>query len=162
MSVLPILFNPPAFRQRSGGGRATCPPSNMGSFAALAQVLVRRYGPQGTLWSERPFVPRNPVRAWQIWNEPNLPVYWCGKPNARQYVAMLRRVGRAINQVDRHAEIVTAGLPKSTLRGAVPLDRYLDQMYNAKAASAFDTLAINSYARDERSLGACFPRSARG
>jgi hypothetical protein len=37
---------------------------------------------------------------------------------------MLRVVGRAIKRVDRRAEIVTAGLPPSKLRSAVPLDRY--------------------------------------
>ena len=76
---------------------------------------MRRYGPNGTLWAERPDVPKLPIRSWQIWNEPNLRLYWCGKPNAKQYVAMLRTVGTAIKQVDRGAHIVTAGLPDSKL-----------------------------------------------
>ena len=76
---------------------------------------MRRYGPNGTLWAERPEVPRLPIRSWQIWNEPNLGPYWCGKANAKQYVAMLRAVGTAIKQVDRGAQIVTAGLPDSKL-----------------------------------------------
>ena len=60
-------------------------------------------------------MPRLPIRSWQIWNEPNLGPYWCGKANAKQYVAMLRAVGTAIKQVDRGAHIVTAGLPDSKL-----------------------------------------------
>ena len=61
---------------------------------------------------------------------------------------MLRTVGRAIEEVEPGAEIVTAGLPPSKLRTAVPLERYIKQMYAAGAARYFDTLAINAYAKD--------------
>ena len=33
-------------------------------------------GPQGSLWAEHPEVAARPIRAWQIWNEPNLTRYW--------------------------------------------------------------------------------------
>jgi hypothetical protein len=153
IAILPILFDTPEFHAGRSSDRASCPPGNNASLAAYAQALVRRYGPGGTLWAERPDIPRLPIRSWQIWNEPNLRVYWCEKPNARQYVAMLRTVGTAIKQVDPGARIVTAGLPDSKLKGTVPLRRFIDQMYRAKAARYFDSLAINSYARDDRQLG---------
>jgi polysaccharide biosynthesis protein PslG len=149
--ILPVLFNPPSFL-RPGHRRATCPPRGNGAFASFAQALVRRYGPGGSLWRERPDLPPKPIEAWQIWNEPNLPVYWCGRPNAKAYVAMLRSVGRAIEQVDRRAHILTAGLPASRLRGSVPLERYVRSMYRAGARQAFDSLAINPYATDHRQM----------
>jgi len=150
--ILPVLFNPPSFR-RPSHPHATCPPRSNRDFAQFAQVLVRRYGPSGTLWPERPDVPRKPIEAWQIWNEPNLRQYWCGRrPNSRRYVAMQRAVGRAIKQVDRGAHILTAGLPASRLRGAVPLERYLRGMYRAGARKTFDSLAINPYAKDHRQM----------
>jgi polysaccharide biosynthesis protein PslG len=149
--IMPVLFNPPSFR-RPSRGRATCPPRSNRDFAAFAQVLVRRYGRSGSLWPTRPDVPRLPIQAWQIWNEPNLPVYWCGRPNARRYVAMQRAVARAIKQVDRGAHILTAGLPASRLSGAVPLERYLRSMYRAGARRTFDSLAINPYAKDHRHM----------
>ena len=65
---------------------------------------------------------------------------------------MLKTVGRAIKEVEPGAEIVTAGLPPSKLRDAVPLDRYLKQIYAAGAARYFDTLAINAYAKDAEEL----------
>ena len=153
IGILPVLFNPPAFHRAGSSGRATCPPSDNVAFARFAQTLVRRYGPDGTLWAERPAVPKHPIRSWQIWNEPNLAIYWCNRTSAKGYVAMLRRVGRAIEAIDRGAEIVTAGLPPSQLKSAVPLDRFLRQMYRAGGRKAFDTLAINSYAKDRRELG---------
>jgi hypothetical protein len=153
ITILPILFDTPAFHAGRSNGRAACPPRSNATLAAFAQALVRRYGPGGTLWTERPDIAPLPIRSWQIWNEPNLRVYWCNKPNAKQYVAMLRTVGTAIKQVDRGAQIVTAGLPDSKLSGTVPLRRFIDQMYKARAAKYFDSLAINSYARDDRELG---------
>jgi hypothetical protein len=152
--VLPILFNPPGFHGGRPNSRPTCPPRSNATFAAFARALVRRYGPRGTLWRARPNVRKLPITAWQIWNEPNLGMfYWCGKANARRYVAMLRKVGKAIKKIDRRAEIVTAGLPNSKLSGAIPLTRFIRQMYRAGARRAFDSLAINSYARDHRELG---------
>ena len=143
MRLLPILFRT---------GRPACP-RDLRSIARLAQTLVRRYGPSGSLWRERPGVPKVPIRAWQLWNEPNLRVYWCNRPSARAYARMLRVVGGAIKRVDRGAEIVTAGLPPSKLRGAVPLGRYIRQLYRAGGRRYFRTLAINSYARNHRELG---------
>jgi hypothetical protein len=153
ITVLPILFRAPDFHLGRRHVKDACPPANNATLAAFAQALVRRYGPNGTLWAERPGLRKLPMRSWQIWNEPNLSQYWCHKPNARQYVSMLRTVGGAIKQVDRKAHIVTAGLPPSKLSSAVPLTKFLGQMYKAKAAKYFDSLAINSYARDHRELG---------
>jgi hypothetical protein len=149
--ILPILFNPPAFH-RPSRGRAACPPRRLRTMAAFAKVLVGRYGPRGSLWRERPDLPRTPIRSWQIWNEPNLGIYWCGRPNARAYVRMLRVVGRAIKRRDHGAEIVTAGLPPSKLESAVPLDRYLRRLYRAGGKRWFQTLAFNSYAKNRREL----------
>ena len=58
----------------------------------------------------------------------------------------------AIKRVDRRAEVVTGGIPPSVLSGAVPIKKYIDQMYRAGGKRAFDTLAINSYARSAGEL----------
>lgn len=152
MRILPILFNPPHFQLGRTSGRASCAPRSYDTFARYAQVLVARYGPNGSLWAERPYLGKLPITSWQIWNEPNLGIYWCNRSSARQYVRMLRAVGGAIKRVDRKAEIVTAGLPPSKLSSAIPIERYIAQMYRAGGRKAFDTMAINSYAKDRRDL----------
>src|SRR5215204_162870 len=152
MRILPILFNAPRFYARHRGN-AACPPRRMGRMARFARVLVRRYGRRGSLWRQYPGVRKLPITAWQIWNEPNLRVYWCGRPRARAYARMLRVVGKAIRRVNRRAEIVTAGLPPSKLSGTVPLPRFIRQLYWAGARRWFTTLAINSYARNHHELG---------
>jgi hypothetical protein len=119
----------------------------MGEFGAL---LAGRYGPRGSFWHEHPGLPRLPVRSWQVWNEPNLPVYWPSGPDAAEYVALLRATGRGIRSVDPGAEIVTAGLPDSRL--GVPLRDYVAAMYAAGGTGAFDALAVNPYGLDARGV----------
>ena len=149
--ILPLLFNAPAFH-RPDAGRITCPPRRMDAFASFARAVAQRYGRGGSLWRERPDVPANPMTAYQIWNEPSLGQYWCRHPNARRYVAMLRAASRAIKGVDRRARIVTAGIPSSRLRSAVPADRYINAMYRAGARRWFDSLGVNPYPRDVHQL----------
>src|SRR3954470_2905042 len=86
--VLPIVFNPPQWaskRPMQGAKRGTYPPRNVTVFAAFARRAAARYGPNGSFWTEHTDLPYLPVRTWQIWNEPNLPVYWQPKPSAKQY-----------------------------------------------------------------------------
>jgi polysaccharide biosynthesis protein PslG len=150
LTVLPVVFGLPSFEagQRVAGARVTATttfaPADVGDFAAFAAVLARRYGPGGTFWRSHPALPARPIRSWQIWNEPNLPVYWGGRPNARAYVALLRATAAALRTVDPGAEIVTAGIPDSTL--GVPLERFVSEMLAAGGRGSFGTLAINPYA----------------
>jgi len=150
LRLLPILFNPPRFRSRAPANpvRGTYPPRRPADMGEFGAVLARRYGPRGTFWEEHPGLPRLPVRSWQIWNEPNLHVYWPTGPDAGEYVTLLRATGRGIRRVNPGAEIVTAGLPDSA-RG-VPLREYVADMYAAGAAGAFDVLAVNLFGRDAR------------
>jgi hypothetical protein len=149
LTVLPILFGPPAFRaaRPAPGATATttAPPRDPRAMARFATVLERRYGSRGTLWREHPELPHRPVTAWQVWNEPNLPVYWGGRTDAAAYVALLKVVGAALRAGDPKAEVVTAGLPQSKL--GVPFETYLKRMYAAGAYGTFDVLAINAYSR---------------
>jgi len=151
--VLPVLFDSPTFHNGTTKTRPAFPPKSNSSMARFAQALVRRYGPRGTLWQQHPEIPKVPITAWQIWNEPNLPIYWRGRANARSYARMVKTVGGAIRKVDRRAEIVSAGLPPSTQRGAVRLTRYITQLYRARMGRSISSLAINSYARNSRELG---------
>ena len=122
LRVLPILFDPPPFRSSAPAEAAprdlpaARAPADMGEFGG--QCSSRRYGPGGSFWRAHPELPQLPVRSWQVWNEPNLPVYWPSGPDAAEYVALLRATGRGIRTVDPGAEIVTAGLPDSSARRA--------------------------------------------
>jgi hypothetical protein len=148
VTILPVLFGAPDFRSskpRRSALRGAYPPRRPSDIAPFARAAAQRYGPGGSFWKSNRSVPRRPVRAWQIWNEPNLPIYWRPAPNAREFVRMLSAASRAIKRVDKGAEVVTAGLPQSQSKGAVPLQAYIAAMYRAGGNPAFDTLAVNPY-----------------
>src|SRR5215207_1229898 len=151
ITFLPVLVKAPEFYSRKPGTRFAFQPRDNADMARWAMMLVDRYGPNGSIWQGVPN-PR-PIKAWQIWNEPNLKQYWYPRPNAGQYLGMLRTVGAAIKSRDSNAEIVTAGLPDSRLSGAIRLEPYLKGLYKGGGSSAFDTLAINSYAVSPKYLG---------
>jgi polysaccharide biosynthesis protein PslG len=153
--ILPVLFNPPSFRSsrpRHHAKKAVYPPRRYGSMGAFAAKLVRRYGPRGSFWKQNPGIRKVPIRAWQVWNEPNLAQYWGPRPNARRYTKLLRTVNRAIKRADRRAEVVTAGLPPTKLGNAIRLGRFIRGMYRAGGRRGFDTLALNAYARNTGEL----------
>ena len=161
-SVLPILFDPPAFRSArpaSGARRGTYPPANYSDFAVFAARLVRRYGPGGEFWLRHPELPQLPIRSWQVWNEPNIPVYWPSGPNAAEYAAMLRAVGDGIKAVDPGARVITAGLNDSEL--GIKLVPFLNGMYRAGAKGSFDVLALHPYAPGSDLVRAQITRAVR-
>ena len=160
IGMLPVLHNPPPFYRRSTA-RGWCPPQKLSTMAEYARAAVRRYGPNGSLWREHPGAPSIPMRSWQIWNEPNLGVYWCNRPNAREYASMLRVVGGAIKSEDPGAEIVTAGMPDSKLKSAMPLDKFISRLYRARGKRYFDTLATNGYATSNAELSELLHRVRR-
>lgn len=154
ITVLPVLFDPPPFRSSKPARHAkpgTYFPRNYGDLGSFGAVVARRYGPNGSFWASNPAIPRHPITSYQVWNEPNLPVYSPPKPSARKYVKLLRATGSAIKAVDPSAEIVTAGLPDSTL-SKPNLFKYIAAMYRAGAKGSFDTIGINPYAPSTRSM----------
>jgi hypothetical protein len=147
LTLMPVLTDPPEmYSTKPPGGRLywTYPTSSNYAFAAFARALVGRYGPSGSFWAEHPEVPRLPVHAWQVWNEPNMPQYWGGQPSPEGYAAMLRDVSAGIKSADPGAEVVSAGLSYSSM--AMPITSFLRRMYAAGARGTFDSLAVHPYA----------------
>lgn len=141
LSWLPVVEVAPRFLQRrvATPAQGIFPPANLQDFAGFLQVLVRRYGPHGSFWRAHPSLPYDPIRAWQIWNEPSLQTYWLPRPSAAQYTALLRASWRAIKSVDRHALVVAAGVPFST--GI----QFYNEMYRDGARRYFDVAAFHDY-----------------
>jgi hypothetical protein len=121
------------------------------AWVAFLKAAVDRYGPQGSFWREvheqsGGEVQAVPVRAWQIWNEPNLPNYFDAESPAAAYAKLLRLSHDAITARDPSAEIVLAGMP-----GYGKPDtawKFLDELYRQPGfESSFDAVALHPYAR---------------
>lgn len=126
------------------GRRYGSPPSAPEPYARFMATLARRYGPSGTLWRDVPPADRRPIRSWQIWNEPNLNVFWNEAEFQNGYVPLLRASRRALRAVDRRAVVVTAGLTN----GSVPAWTALRRIYERGGRGTFDAVALHPYTRN--------------
>jgi hypothetical protein len=137
ISILPVIGGAPAWGARHPGA-ANSPPAGTAPFAAFLGALVDRYGPRGSFWAEHPALTPRPIRAWQIWNEPDHVVYWSDQPFARDYVRLLLAARFAIRAADPGAKVVLAGFANRSWD-------LLDQVYAAGGRGAFDVAAIHPY-----------------
>jgi len=151
LRMLPVFMGSPRF----AASKFQYPPSsrrNKRAFARFMRDAVKRYGRRGRFWRQRRGVPKRPITAWQVWNEPNYPAYWRGRPSVRGYVSMLRSARSAIKKGDRRAKVVLAGLPQTRNRNGSPMTRYLKALYRRRARRLFDVVAVHSYSRNARGV----------
>jgi hypothetical protein len=140
IAVLPIVLVAPAWDARHPGNFAS-PPSDPGPYADFAGALVRRYGPGGSFWIEHPELTAQPLRYWQIWNEPSLRPFWSDQPFADDYVELLRQARAAIKAADPSARVVLAGLPNKAWVA-------LEAIYKAGGRKLFDIAAFHPFTHD--------------
>ncbi len=115
---------------RAPGSYFTAPPLNPADYARFATAVVDRYGKQ--------------VSSWEIWNEPNLPLFFgFTKNNGARYADLLKAAYPAIKAAQPGSTVVAAGL--SRLPGEDSPPAFLQQMYDAGAGGFFDAAAAHPY-----------------
>jgi hypothetical protein len=137
LDVLPVVTGTPVWAKANPYDSAA-PPKDPRDYAGFLQALIGRYGPDGSLWKERPDLPKKPITAWQIWNEPSHDYYWSTQPWAPSYVKLLAVADEAIKKADPAAKTVLAGFP----------DRSWDSLAEIEDAGAhgnFDVAALHPY-----------------
>ena len=82
----------PADAPWMGPGSAS-PPRRMSDWVDFVTAVATRY--------------RGLITSYEIWNEPNNPVFWSG--SRRQWVALVKAAARAIRAVDPSAGLVASG-----------------------------------------------------
>jgi hypothetical protein len=144
IELLPVVLGTPAWAARHPK-LSNSPPAGTRDYAGYLVSLVRRYGPHGSFWGEHPGVPKQPIRSWQLWNEPDHLHYWSDQPFARDYVALARATRSAIKGADPGARVVMAGFA----------DRSWDSIaavYRAGGKGVFDVVAIHPYTYEVRNV----------
>lgn len=137
IAVLPVVQIAPMWAARHPGQLAS-PPKDPQEYANFAAALVRRYGPGGSFWTEHPELVAQPIRYWQIWNEPSFKVFWSDQPFAEDYVDLLRHARDAIKAADPGAHIVLAGLANQSWTA-------LAKVYDAGGGRLFDVAAFHPF-----------------
>jgi hypothetical protein len=143
IELLPFVVATPPWL----GGDAVRPPiwtaRARGAWKRFLRALVSRYGPDGAFWQGRQR--REPIRRWQIWNEPNFVIFWHPRPAPAQYAKLLRLAAAAIRGRDPGAEIVLAGVAPVGA-GFLPWT-YLRRLYRVPGVKrSFDLVALHPYA----------------
>jgi hypothetical protein len=139
LTVLPIVLYSPGWDARDNE-HGFDPPQRTAPYANYLTVLIGRYGPHGSYWSSHPGVPKVPIRMWQIWNEPNLSVYWT-QPFAKTYVPLLKAAHDAIKKADPGAKVVLGALTNFAWKS-------IGQIYEIKGArNLFDVAAVNGFTK---------------
>ena len=109
------------------------PPDDLQDFYDYVYAVASRY--------------KGRVKAYQIWNEPNLAREWGQRPpNPAEYVEMLRVGYQAVKDADPDAIVISAGLAPTTRHDeeAMPDIYYVQGMYDAGAAPYFDALGVHA------------------
>jgi hypothetical protein len=137
LGVLPVVQGTPTWAAADPGNYGAVP-RDPGDFARFLVLLEARFGRGGSFWAEHPEVQPQPIRMWQIWNEPNLTRYWTARPFAPSYVRLLRAAASALRGADRGAKVLLAGLPNRSWTA-------LRAIYRAGGRRAFDAVALHPY-----------------
>ena len=99
------------------------PPVVPSDYASYVYMTVKRYPD---------------VKYWQIWNEPNNPVFWRGVPRADQYVSLLKEAYGAVKRANPNALVVFGGLSMND-------QEYMEKVYALGGKNYFDIMAVHLY-----------------
>jgi hypothetical protein len=120
---------------RPVGTTSHYPPADPTAFAAFAGAAAARYAAVG-------------VHAFEIWNEPNLSMFWSPRPDPSAYARLLVAAAAAVHAADPSATVLSGGLAPATdaadgseIRPAT----FLGALYAAGAGPSFDAVAVHPY-----------------
>ncbi len=140
LDILAILENPPAWSRAEGDAAGTyAPPDNLDDYGDYVYAVASRY--------------RGRIRAYQVWNEPNIYPKWGERPiDPEGYTRLLCVAYRRIKEADPEAIVFAAALAQTIGYDVGPgpwtgMNEmvFLQRMYQAGAASCFDGLIVNDY-----------------
>jgi hypothetical protein len=155
MQTLPVIWGSPRWVARSprvlpvGGAQLT-------AWREFLRAAVARYGPGGAYWTEHAPgsadpVPYNPIRIWQIWNEPNF-FYFADPVSPAAYAKLVKASRAALSSVDPRADLLLAGMfgtPAQRPPRAYSAVSFLSALYRHKGiAHSFDGVALHPYSRN--------------
>ena len=145
--ILPTVYSSPTWAEPT----PEYPPlgARLPEFEDFARAAVRRYGSDGSFWSDNPDLPSLPITDWQVWNEPNSPLFWKPAPDPAKYLALLRGFDSAVREADPAARIMLGGL-FPTPRGGIDMTDFVSALYRGGAKGLFDSVALHPYVATPR------------
>jgi Glycosyl hydrolase catalytic core len=153
--VFPFLFATPSWvaRELDGRGCGDCgvyapsSPAALSAWTEFVRAAVDRYGRGGDFWPEHPELRPRPIRAWQVWNEPNSRVFFAPQSSPRGYARLLRATSQGVSSEDASAKVVLGGMAQlAGSRKAMTGTVFLRRLYRIKGIERqFDGIAVHPY-----------------
>ena len=118
---------------RPGGTPDKAPPIDPDDFGGFVSRAVDRYAGH--------------IRAWEVWNEPNVSSFWYPSPDPGAYATLLVTAATAIRAADPEAVVVTGGLAPAIDDPGRELSpsTFLDLLYDSTPLTAFDVVGVHPY-----------------
>jgi hypothetical protein len=159
LELLPFVYGTPRWL-----GKPTSLPVDSGrqrrEWSAFLRAAAERYGPTGEYWTEHAegsgdFVPRMPIRNWQIWNEPNF-FYFAKPASPGRYGRLLKLSNKALKAGNGGARTIAAGLfgnPRPRPPLAMKATVFLERLYKVPGVrGAIDGVSLHPYVPDVDAL----------
>jgi len=136
VKVLGILnYSHPAYSSQTEDGDKH-PPDDNEDFANYVRKTVAHF--------------RGRINYWEVWNEPNLGLFWQPSPDPKAYAALLRVASAAVRETDPDAKVLFGGLAGGGLDFLLRGGRvwgYLEDVLAADPGilNAVDIMSIHPY-----------------
>lgn len=108
----------------NGGQDAWVPPNDPAQYAAFAGMLAKRYAGR--------------VSDWEVWNEPDIPLFWRPSPDPAAYAQLLKAASAAIRAANPHAVVVGGSVTFGNVK-------FLKALYADGVKGTFDVLSVHPY-----------------
>jgi hypothetical protein len=83
---------------------------------------------------------------WEIWNEPNIPLFWKPNPDVNSYVSILKSAYAGIKAVDPAAFVISGGLsPAADESNNIAPITFINKLYELDPTKDFDGVALHPY-----------------
>jgi hypothetical protein len=107
-------------------------PAYDGEWRQVAAMAARRYPKAAGI---------------EIWNEPNLRIFWSGRPDPGRYVRLLKQAYGAIKRANPSMAVIGGSMNNVDTAGAgdMPLSNFARAMYAEGAAEAMDAVSVHPY-----------------
>lgn len=119
MEILPILNSPPCWAVPKETDPEECWetwPVGNAEYAEFTAEAVKRYGPSGDFWDERPLLDGDLApRYWEVWNEPYYPSFTNGEVDPARYASLFKAAAIAGDEANSGTDYLIESVVDATV-----------------------------------------------
>jgi polysaccharide biosynthesis protein PslG len=137
LTVLANLAYSPTWARPAGSSDKFGPDTDVRrrAFATFAEQAIRHFAGR--------------ISHWELWNEPNNPIFWNPKPNVTAYSALIRETYPRMKAVDASAYVLAGATSPAASNGTwIDEVSFLSGVYANGGAGSFDGWSHHPYTVD--------------